>query len=51
MQLGDDAGKAFTYAWNSLLYETDDGPAFLDAGFKGRARDSQEAWPGRKAMR
>lgn len=38
MQLGDDAGKAFTYAVNSLLHETDDGPAFLDAGFKGVRR-------------
>lgn len=35
MQFGDDAGKAFTYAVNSLGYETDDGPAILDAGVEG----------------
>ena len=35
LQFGDDAGKAFTYALNSLGYETDDGPAILDAGVEG----------------
>ena len=35
MQFGNDAGKAFIYAGNSLLYETDDGPAILDAGIEG----------------
>lgn len=35
MQFGDDAGKAFIYAGNSLRYESDDGPAILDAGVEG----------------